>query len=340
MRTRKKVGIGCGLLVVLLVLAGFAMWFFAPGAPSIAVDDPGDGGTRITLNDRPANFFPGQGEGPRPAILMLGGSEGGLREAHNKMARQLVAEGFAVLYPGYYRTSEETKLFDMVPLETFDEAIRFLESRDDVDASRIGAMGVSKGSEGVLFYASRNPAIDAVVAIVPSNVVWQGFDWETLDMSQFRSSWSVNGKPVAYLPYDQPEWYEMMTGGILAMYENSLKGLPSNPEAEIRIEEIDGPVLLLCGEADNLWPSCSMSRDLQRRSRENGKQDVELIAYPKGGHMIYGRPRDPEDENYDQLDQMGGTKEGNNGARIDAWPRIVTFFKKTLGDGGDSTSGS
>ena len=332
MRTGKKIGLGCVVLILVLGLVAVSFWFFSPGPPGIAADEPGEGGVRITLNDRPANFFPGSGEGPRPAILMLGGSEGGLREGHNAMARRLAAQGFAVLYPGYYRTSEETKSFDMVPLETFDAAIAFLESRADVDASRIGAIGVSKGAEGVLLYASRNPAIDAVVAIVPSSVVWQGFDWETIDMSRFRSSWSNKGEPVPYASYVQPEWYEWFTGGgIGAMYSASLDAVPEDSDAAIKIEEIGGPVLLLCGEADSLWPSCRMSRQLAERGKLAGKSDIELVAYEDGGHMIYGRPREPDEADLDQLDQMGGTDIGNNEARKDVLRRIDAFFSNALG---------
>ena len=332
MRRAKNFGLGCGILLLLLVAAGVGMWFFRPGPPGITVADPGEGGIRTTLNDRPANFFPGRGEGPRPAILMLGGSEGGLHEGHNAMARRLVAQGFAVLYPGYYRTSEDTKSFDMVPLETFDAAIAYLQDRDDVDASRIGAMGVSKGAEGVLLYASRNPAISAVVAIVPSSVVWQGFDWESMDMSRFRSSWSVGGKSIPYARYEELEWYEWFTGGgIGTMYSDSLDALPEDSSAAIAVEAISGPVLLLCGEADALWPSCRMSRALVARAQSAGKTDLELVAYEDGGHMIYGRPREPEEDDFEYLNQMGGTAEGNNEARKDVLKRINAFFADALG---------
>ena len=332
MRMAKKFGLGCGILLLLLVAAGVSMWFLTPGPPGITVDDPGEGGIRTTLNDRPANFFPGRGNGPRPAILMLGGSEGGLHEGHNAMARRLAAQGFAVIYPGYYRTSDDTKSFDMVPLETFDTAIAYMQARDDVDASRIGAMGVSKGAEGVLLYASRNPAIKAVVAIVPSNVVWQGFDWESTDMSQFRSSWSVDGEAVPYARYEQLEWYEWFTGeGIGTMYSDSLDAVREDSSAPIAVEAISGPVLLLCGKADALWPSCRMSRELVARAQSAGKTNIEIVSYDDGGHMIYGRPREPGEADIDQLDQMGGTAEGNNDARMDGLKRIDVFFADSLG---------
>ena len=339
MRTRSKIGIGCLGLVGLILIASVALWFFAPGPPEIRVDDPGEGGIRITINERPANFFAGSGEGPRPAVIMLGGSEGGLREGQNAMARELAAEGFSVLYPGYYRTSEASKSFNMVPLETFDAALAWLQAREDIDPDRIAIMGASKGGEGALLYASRNPSIRAVIGIVPSNVVWQGFDWTSMDMSQFSSSWSVDGEPLPYVPYVLPEWYEWFTGGgVGLMYSNSLDQASNYPDAFIRVEDINGPVLLMCGDDDALWPSCRMSRALAERSEAAGKDNVEVAAYPNGGHMIFGRPLEPDHERFEELAAMGGTPEGNNAARRDGLTRIVAFLKSALE--GSASSGS
>ncbi|MEO1046156.1 MAG: acyl-CoA thioester hydrolase/BAAT C-terminal domain-containing protein [Pseudomonadota bacterium] len=330
MTWKKKTGIGCLILLIIVVGAIAAFIFFQPQRP-ITVDDPGGGGERITLNDRPANFFPANGDGPHAAILMLGGSEGGLTEASNAMARLLQAEGFSVLYPAYYLTSEETRSFNLVPLETFDAALAWLKARDDIDPERIGIIGGSKGAEGALLFASDNPDIRAVVATMPSNVVWQGFDWNSMDMSQFSSSWSRDGKPVDYLPYDIPAWYEWFTGMTVGqMYGQSLDQLPDHPEAAIRVEDIAGPVLLVCGEDDALWPACDMARAMDARAEDNNGPEVEVLAYEDAGHFLYGRPREEDDENYEDMAAMGGSAAGNNAARKDNWPRIVSFFRDQL----------
>ncbi len=330
-RTKKIAGIGC--LTVLLLIAGAAalFWFNRPQMP-IVVDAPGAGGERITLNGRPANFFPAEGAGPHPAIIMLGGSEGGLQEPHNVMARKLAAQGFSVLYPGYYRTSESNQSFNMVPLETFDRAIEWLSARDDIDSNRIGIIGGSKGAEGALLVAVRHPEIKAVVAVAPTNAVWQGFDWNSMDMSQFSSSWTEYGKPLPYLPYKPIDWRQWFRGGaMLEMYRQSWEALPEHPEAEIPVERIAAPVLLICGEGDALWPSCDMARAIDRRAEEKGGPEVTLLAYEDAGHMLYGAVRSPGEDRYDSLSALGGTPEGNNAARKDNWPRIVAFLKSSLG---------
>ncbi|KZY14260.1 hypothetical protein A3726_14000 [Erythrobacter sp. HI0037] len=128
-----------GLVLVVLAVVGAGYFFFSPPDIPITVDDPGEGGERVVLNDRPANFFPAPGAGP-------------------------------------------------VPLETFDAALRYLLAREDIDTDRIGLVGGSKGAEGALLFASMRPEIRAVVASMPSSVVWQGFDWSATDFSQFSSS--------------------------------------------------------------------------------------------------------------------------------------------------------
>ena len=52
-----------------------------PGMPAPVVSDPGQGGRRIDAGGLFANFYAGQGAGRRPAILYIGGSEGGLAPA-------------------------------------------------------------------------------------------------------------------------------------------------------------------------------------------------------------------------------------------------------------------
>ena len=323
-----------GLVLVVLAVVGAGYFFFAPPDMPITVDDPGEGGQRVVLNDRPANFFPAPGAGPHPAIILLGGSEGGLQEGINARARLLQAEGYSVLYPGYYRTSEATKTFDMVPLETFDAALRYLQAREDIDTDRIGLVGGSKGAEGALLFASMRPEIRAVVASMPSSVVWQGFDWSATDFSQFSSSWSIEGTPVAYLPYDMPEWWEWFTGMTIAgMYEQSLAGLDGHADAAIAVEKVAGPVLLICGEQDQLWPSCPMARQLEARSRERGGPPVEVLAYAGAGHAVAGVPREETDENFEELASMGGSAVANNEARKDNWPKTLAFLRQHLGAG-------
>lgn len=159
-----------------------------------------------------------------------------------------------------------------------------------------------------------------MVAGMPSSVAWQGFDWNMSDVSH--ASWSEGNKELAYLP---------ITAGFgMDVYTPSLKALPKHKDAIIPVEQISGPVMLLCGEADSLWPSCPMARAVEKRAVADQGPPVTLLAYKDAGHAVFGPPLKKDNPNYAKLDGLGGTVEGNSAARADAWPKIITFLKEQL----------
>ncbi|WP_435201241.1 acyl-CoA thioester hydrolase/BAAT C-terminal domain-containing protein [Qipengyuania sp. 902] len=331
MRARSKVGIGCFVILLAIIGAGAWFWFNREPRP-IVVAEAGDGGERIMLGETPANFYPGAGEGLRPAILLLGGSEGGLKDFRNAYARQLAAEGYSVLYPGYTATGEANRAFNMVPLEIFDAALDWLAARPDIAPGPVAAIGHSKGAEGALLLASRDPRIGAVVAAMPSDVVWQGFSFDQVDMSDLKSSWSAGGKPVPYARYEALPWYEWASGAtMLDMFAGSRAAAEGQADALIAIERIEAPVLLICGEQDNLWPGCDMARNLRDRAAAGGPE-VELLAYEDAGHWGFGSATDLAEGDKRYLGRMGGSEKADMAAREDQWPTILAFLERTTND--------
>ncbi|WBY15938.1 acyl-CoA thioester hydrolase/BAAT C-terminal domain-containing protein [Erythrobacteraceae bacterium WH01K] len=335
MRTRGKVGIGC--LIIVVAILGIGAWNFFNREPRpIVVAAPGTGGERVAIGDAPANFFAGSGDGPRDAILLLGGSEGGLKESRNVFARQLAAEGYDVLYVGYTGTSEANRAFNMVPLQIFDAALDWLGEREDASGRRVAVIGHSKGAEGALLLASRDPRIGAVVAAMPSDVVWQGFSFDQINLSDLSSSWSLDGEPVAYAPYEMHAWYEWFTGAtMLGMFENSRAAVPEGSDSLIAVGAIQAPVLLICGEKDDLWPGCDMGRNIEQRAGGAGTPQVTLLSYPDAGHWGFGASEGLEDGDNAMLGVMGGTAEADLAARRDQWPKILEFLRRALAPEGD-----
>jgi dienelactone hydrolase len=309
-----------------LITAGGAWLAARPWGPPIELVDPGAGGTPIRLPEMVGNYYPGAGEGRRPAILLLGGSEGGLGAAADGQARLLAQEGFTVFALAYYRLPGQPERLELVPLETFTRALDWLKRQDGVDPGRLAIMGTSKGAEAALLIASRRADISAVVAAVPSQVVWQGFDWSFAPVKT--SSWSEGGMPVPYLPITAVGW----NGDI---YGPALAEAAKYPEATIPVERIAGPVLLLCGEEDKLWPSCPMARAVKaRRAAASGGLATTLLAYPDAGHFGVG-PALPQGQDVPTMITMfGGSQEGNVAARADGWPRTIAFLKQALASGG------
>ncbi len=318
----KWLGIALGGVLVLLIAAGAWLWNTKPWIPAIELAEPGPGGQRVNQPGLIGNFYPGTGEGKRAAVLVLGGSEGGLGGASNREAQLLAARGFATLAIGYYRLPGQPEKLEDVPLEAITRALDWLKVQDAVDPARLAIMGTSKGAEAALLVASRRPDVGAVVAAVPSHVVWQGFDWNFMPVKS--SSWSADGKSVPFLP--------LTPGGFSSdVYTPALAALSQHPEAVIPVERITGPVLVLCGEDDSLWPSCPMARAVkERREAAGAGLATTLLAYKDAGHFGVGPPLADGKKVPFMLTVFGGTETGNIAARQDGWPRTIAFLEAAL----------
>jgi dienelactone hydrolase len=318
------------LVIVTLAVAGVvAVWYFNPFAPPVTVADPAPEGRRITGNGLLANYYPPPGEGKHAGILLLGGSEGGLGQGGGRMAKALQEKGFAVLHVSYFAAPGQPAKLELVPLETFDRALDWLKVQAEVDAERLAIVGGSKGAEAALIVATRHAELGAVVAGMPSSVAWQGIDWNFLNMivNPPNGSWSLAGKPIPFLPYGQPKKFG---GPIADVYIAGLEALAQHENAIIPIEQSKAAVLLICGKRDTLWPSCPMADQVKARAEAKGGPIVTILAYDDAGHAVMGLPVEKTNPNYDKLDSLGGTDDGNNAARTDGWPKVLEHLGSAL----------
>ena len=311
-----------------LVVIGGVLYVTTPWAPKIEVVEPGPGGERITDDGMLANYYPAEGAGSHSAVLVIGGSEGGLNPLMDDMAREIRDAGHTTLALSYWGAEGQPEPMEELPLESFTTALDWLSARPEVDPERIGMLGVSKGGEATLLMASRDPRISAAVGYVPSHVVWPGIDmlhpWKMMGMG---STWSEGGQPVPFLPYTD----EFRGGTTADFYQKSLDALPQHPEAEIPVEEAEADMLLICGEEDTLWPGCPMARAAQKRSETHDGPGIEVLAYPDAGHIMSGPPITAQEAEDRKLTQMGGTPQGIAAARTDAWPKVLDFLDAELG---------
>jgi hypothetical protein len=315
------------IVLTLLVVAGGVQFLRARAAfNDIDIVDPGPSGQRVREDGLFASYFPARSGGRAPGVLFLGGSEGGISDKMTETAVALQREGYSVLVPSYFGAPGQPKHLELIPLETFDRALAWLRARPEVDPARLVLGGVSKGAEAALLVATRHPELRAVVAGVPSSVVWPGIKFGTLNNP---SSWMLGGRPLPMLPYG-PIRFRILLGDIGVVYRDGIKKVSSHTAAQIPVEEIKAPVLVVCGEADKLWPSCLMSRQLRTRAEAHGGPSVQILAYSNAGHASVGLPLDEADPLYSRLGFFGGTPEGNNAARADGWPKILTFVRRAL----------
>lgn len=277
----------------------------------------------------------------RPAIILLGGSEGG--STVTRGAAQLASHGFAVLALPYYSPpnwpSQKAELptlpaaFADIPIERLNEARAWLKTRADVDANRIAIHGTSKGAEFALLAAVHLPWVRAVVAIVPSDVVWEG--WGDKVEPGKRASFAFNGKPFAFVPYVDfaQEFMGYQTGEDIRIRRPQDKGRAAHPAAavlaRIPVERIKAPVLLVAGQDDQVWNSAMMAHNIAER-RAAAKLDTVSLIYTEAGHYLTGTGFDPTTQYDLGLMKGGGTPMGNAKAQADAWPKTIEFLKRTL----------
>lgn len=319
-----------GATVVMIALVGGAALFrgLAPeryGLPEIEVSAPGATGERIQAGDLFGNYFPASGPGPHPAVLLLGGSEGGLGSATHHTALALQAEGFAVFQLAYFGAPGQTDALEAIPLELFDRGLDWLKAQPGVDPARIAVMGASKGAEAALLVASRRPDLVAVVAGMPTSVAWNGVNWSSGGQSR-RASWTAGGREVPTMPFG--DWNP--AEGIISVYRavEDPAHKAAATRAAIPVERARAKLLLVCGEAETMWPACPMARQVAARSRTLSGPPVTVLAYRDAGHFLFGPPIARDHPFYPRLGAYGGSADGNAAARADSWPKVIAFLKQ------------
>lgn len=279
--------------------------------------------TAVTANGLVGDLYrPANAKGVLPAIIMLGGSEGGLGAAAARDAMVTAQSGYVVLQLAYFDAPGLPKDLGLIPLEYFKTAIDWLRAQPGVDPARIGLVGGSIGGEVALTVASHYPDIKVVVATMPSSVVWPGIMHIAGDPP---STFTLGGKRLPFLPYGMP------FTSIFDLYAKGLLALDQHKDAIIPVEKINGPVMLVCGMADTLWPSCPMSEQVAARLKATHfGHPVQLLEYRDAGHAVFGKPRDTDDPHFADLAKEGGSPEGNNAARKDSWMRAMALLDETL----------
>lgn len=265
-----------------------------------------------------AHFYRPAGAAKTPAVLLVGGSGGGIGW-QDEMAALLAERGLAAMALAYFGLDGLPKELERIPLEYFDHALAWLGRQPYVDRKRIAIGGVSKGGELALLVASRHPEIRGVAVFVPSGVVFQ-----SIAAGYPRtSSWSSRGKELPFVAYGKVDKPKSTAEIYRAGLEQAERG-KSIEAATIPVERIRGPILLLSGRDDNLWPSTLLCEMIVSRLRARKfRYPVEHIAYPDAGHLISSIRKD-------DVTRRGGTAEGNRVAQEDGQRRFLNFFLRVL----------
>ncbi len=300
---------------------------------------PGQALVRVPLEQdglRGFLYYPAEG-GPFPGLIMLGGSEGGLYEG---WAQALASNGFAALTLAWFNYQGLADELVEIPLEYFDRAAAWMQSQPQVRPGGLGLIGGSKGGEAALLAASRNKDFRAVVALTPAAHMWEG---HTLRFFQpdYKpvSSWSLGGQPMPFITFKvtaQDKEKEMkgeLPSFVFFFRDGLAKEDPAVIErAAIPVEKINGPILLVSGTDDQIWPAGDFCEIIKARLKKAGfPYEVKHLSNEGAGHtsmlpflvtanrglLIDGDP-------------SGGSPQADAHGGYRSWSELITFFHRHL----------
>jgi dienelactone hydrolase len=286
-----------------------------------------------------ATLFRPAGDGPRPAVVVVPGSGGGVPEGP---AALLASHGFVGLALAYFRAGHLPESLAEIPLEYFETAIRRLHRHEAVAGRPLGVMGTSRGGELALLLGSTFADFRAVVGYVPSGVVHAGISGGGLREARRRPAWTYRGKAAQPFiasrdagrmeePAPSPEPL-----ALTPFFLRALEDQAAAEAAEIPVERINGPVLLISGQDDEMWPSPVLAEiAIKRLARHHHRFPYTHVSYPGAGHII-GQPGLPATVTASlhplagRSLAFGGNPKDNAAAAADSWPKVLAFFRDAL----------
>lgn len=249
-----------------------------------------------------ALWSPAPDEATGSAVLVIGGSEGGVPTP--ELAAAFASHGITTLAIASFGTPGLPDELAEIPLETFVTGLGWLADRPGVVPDRVWVYGASRGTEAAVLVAARHPELVAGVVLgAPSSVVNSGFPDDT------RPAWTDGGVPVPDAPF-------------------GTVGPAPDPAADLPIEDVDGPVIATCGGEDRLWPACRHAEALfERRDGEARPEGDALAEDISAGHRVaaivpflpLGRPLAPTGGPI----RFGGDPLADDRVRAEAWPLIL-----------------
>jgi dienelactone hydrolase len=277
---------------------------------------------------------------PRPGVLMLGGSEGGM---HEDDAALLAGHGYAVLALAYYGLPGLPATLRDIPLEYFGRALAFLREPGRVSAGGLAVIGASKGGEAALLIGAVFPRVRAVVSVVGSGVVTQGISQDVrtgafLDIIRTPvASWTYHGRELPYVPNAvTAELAAAVAAGepvaLRLAFEAGMRSAGGIPAATIPVEKINGAVLLISGGDDQGYGPAFQDIAARRLARHRHPHPWDHLVFEDAGHLIAQPPYGPTTSSLTPgpgvTFRHGGTPAADARARAAGWQAILAFLAR------------
>jgi pimeloyl-ACP methyl ester carboxylesterase len=226
-------------------------------------------------------------------VLAFGGSEGGI-SGGEFYAAHFAAMGHPALGVAYFGAAGVPSDLDNVPLEYFQKALAWLDKQAETRKGKAVVVGGSRGGELALLLGATLPGVAGVIAETPSSYRWAGL------APNGDAAWTWQGKPLPFLDtgnssLDVPPTKTMPDGTeawvLRPMFEKALANAPADKLEAARnaVENAQGPVLMLGGSDDQMWPACDFIDRAMKKLDDTGhsaKYGDEGICFQDAGHAV------------------------------------------------------
>ena len=258
------------------------------------------------------------GDGPHPAVVSLHGSAG--RLGPDRTEKMLATRGYATLALDYTGPAEALPdRIREVPLGYVRRAIDWLRDRPAVADGPVGLVGVSRGAELALLVGARSDGVGAVVSYAGSGVAF--------DTPMGDPAWVDDGEPVPHVSGtgepDRTDAGEVVTRPVLERGFDEADPA-RRAAATIPVEDIGGPVLLVSGGDDRVWPARKLSAVAAERLAA-ADHDFAHLTREDVGHLI-GVPHVP----LASFDRGGGSPRATARLGESAWKQTLETFERGL----------
>lgn len=204
----------------------------------------------VVYQDLVAKLYLPKTAGKVPVVIAFGGSDPSW--AHPDANGEMMAKnGIAVIGLVYFKMAPSLPAsLDQIPMEYFIKAVDYAQTLAQIDEKRIGVITGSRGAEAGFLLAILDQRIKSVVITTPSKVAWGG-------MTKARSAWTYQGKDIPSLRLP-----DSTTMTQLERFHLALSDQEKVKQAMFSFEKINGPILLVSAENDQIWPGTAMSNDI------------------------------------------------------------------------------
>ena len=231
-------------------------------------------------------FYQGTREGC--AVIFVGGF--GMSEMMTVQASAFLREnGYSVLLLGLYLWEGLSKNMWHIPVEYAERAVQWLTENG---YPKVGMMGVSSGAGYALLSASKLSRISCVAAVSPFDHVMEGARF--LGARTGRSVYCFRGEDIPCSRFTGLEegWGRSVAKAarrreLSTFTRSSYVNTTLTEASRIRVEDINGCILLICPETDELYPSDEAVQRMTEVLKSSGfPHRFKAIRYKGASHAL------------------------------------------------------